>query len=363
MRLGWRGWIALSVLLLTLFRFLPAWWLAAEAFHPGDGYRLPYELSDDYWMFQRWSRAASSRYRGLLLGDSVVWGQYVAQDQTLSQCLNRLSGEDLLANAGVDGLHPAALLGMLQYHGEAIAGKGVILHLNLLWMGSARRDLSGEAARFNHPGLVPQLVDRPASYRPSLADVAGIVLERHFALFCLKRHLRLTRLEGMDVQNWTLQNPYRYPCDVVLPQPDSAPAGPPVSWEKRGIAAQELPWVAADSSYQWASCAAAIEVLRRRDNDVLVVIGPFNESLLTGHSRDRYRFVRGQVEQWLGDHGVPHYTVADLPSHLYADASHPLAEGYRLVARSLHDSEVFRAWVADPRMAGPAPSSRQEGGT
>lgn len=363
MRLGWRHWVALSALLCALFRFLPVWWLTADAFHVSDGYRLPYELSDDYWLFQRWSRAASSRYRGLIIGDSVVWGQYVAEDQALSQCLNRLAGEELLANAGVDGLHPAAILGLLQYYGGAIVGKGVILHLNLLWMSSPRRDLSGDTARFNHPGLVPQLLCRPASYRPSLAEMAGIVLERHVAFFSLKEHLRLTRFEGMDAQNWTVQNPYRNPFDGVESLPDSAPGGPAVSWEERGIVAQDLPWVQADSSYQWASCVAAIELLRRRDNAVLVVIGPFNENLLTGRSPYRYRFVRSQVEQWLGDHGVPYYAVANLPSHLYADASHPLAEGYRTMARSLHDSGVFREWAAGLWRGAPPASSLQRGST
>jgi hypothetical protein len=56
----------------------------------------------------------------MIIGDSFVWGQYVSTDKTLSHNLNELEGDNLFANMGLDGLHPAAMDGLLKYYGKDI---------------------------------------------------------------------------------------------------------------------------------------------------------------------------------------------------------------------------------------------------
>jgi hypothetical protein len=151
-RLSWKNWVIVLVILVLILYLLPKIWQGLEKFEPSTDYRLPYILSDDYWMFTRWSKYACSEYPFVVVGDSVVWGQYVPMDGTLSHYLNERAGEDVFANLGVDGTHPAAIMGLLKHYGGAISDRGVILHLNPLWMSSERHDLSGDKEfRLNHP--------------------------------------------------------------------------------------------------------------------------------------------------------------------------------------------------------------------
>jgi hypothetical protein len=74
---------------------------------------------------------------------------------------------------------------------------------------------------------------------------------------------------------------------------------------------------------------------------VFVVVGPFNEHVLTPASRERYQHVRATIAAWLQGNRIPHLVPAPLPSEQYGDASHPLAEGYRELARQLADDPFF----------------------
>ena len=113
-----------------------------------------------------------------MLGDSVIWGHYVTGEQTLSHYLNEHNEKAFAANLGVDGIHPMAMYGLVKYYGGDIRKKSVILYVNPLWMSSLQSDMqSKEETRFNHPRLVPQVFSRPRCYRPSLAEIIGIVAE------------------------------------------------------------------------------------------------------------------------------------------------------------------------------------------
>jgi hypothetical protein len=54
--------------------------------------------------------------------------------------------------------------------------------------------------------------------------------------------------------------------------------------------------------------------------------------------------VRDGVAAWLAQNHVAHVTPETLPSALYADASHPLTQGYQLLARRIYQDQVFRKW-------------------
>ena len=76
-------------------------------------------------------------------------------------------------------------------------------------------------------------------------------------------------------------------------------------------------------------------MLRDRGNDVLVVLGPFNEHMMTDDNRAAYRSIRDGIAAWLRQNHVSAVIPEVLPSVLYADASHPLTEGYES-ARQTH---------------------------
>ena len=82
---------------------------------------------------------------------------------------------------------------------------------------------------------------------------------------------------------------------------------------------------------------------------MFVVIGPLNAHMLTETSLERYNKVRRSVEKWLKEEGVPFFTVAVLPSRYYADASHPLSEGYAQIARALLQDKRFQEWMSEYR--------------
>jgi hypothetical protein len=348
-RLSWVSWLIVTAIVAGIIYFLPVLWPKLEHFNPQTDYRLPYELSNDYWVFRRWSKSACLEYPVVVIGDSVIWGQYVAMDETLSHYLNEQAGREIFANLGVDGTHPAAILGLLKYYGKAISNKAAILHLNPLWMSSEKHDLSGEEEfRFNHPDLVPQFISKPACYRPSFSRRMGVALERSVPFFNWTSHVRAVYFENMDLQNWTLENPYMNPLKEItleLPQPENRPKINPIVWSERGMKKQDFPWVQVEESFQWASFTEAVNILKSRNNDVFVTLGPFNPYILTEESLARYNNMKGQMEAWLEEKGIDYKSLPDLPSENYADASHPLKEGYARIAQQLFDTQSFMKQV------------------
>ena len=351
MRLGWKEWVIVVIILLGMLHFIPVFWEKVEKFNPSSDYRLPYVLSNDYWMFARLCKAYSSKYPVFVIGDSVIWGQYVKMDQTLTHYLNKMVEKDIFANAGVDGLHPVAMYGLIKYYGKEIHNKGVILHLNPLWLSSKKVDLSGdEEFNFNHPKLVPLLFPRIRCYKPSLQKRISTIGERYITFFRLVTHIKITYFNGESIQKWTVENPYKNPLKSItlkIPIPENKPKSKPLPWFERGIKKQDYPWVKLDESFQWMFFRKTIKMLELRNNRVFVIVGPFNPYILTERSLNRYKIIKNKMEKWLIENGVSFYSVPSLPSKYYADASHPLNEGYKEIAQHLCKNPSFKKWLRD----------------
>ncbi|MBT9150621.1 MAG: hypothetical protein DDT40_00794 [candidate division WS2 bacterium] len=352
-RLLWKDWVAVIVILTGALYLFPRAWPALEKFGSLPDYRLPHHLSDNYWLFARWSRYASQRYPVLIMGDSVIWGHYVKKEHALSHYLNEGAGGDIFANMGVDGLHPAAMLGLVKYHGRSISNRGVILHLNLLWMSSKKADLQGEEEiRFNHPRLVPQLFPNLRAYNPSFTEIVGVMAERRLPFFSWINHIRMVYFENMSIQDWSMQNPHKNPLGAItlrVPLPENRPQGRPVSWVEMGMKRQDFPWVEVEESFQWHSFRRVIEILNSRNNKVFVLLGPLNPHILTEESLKRYNIIKDEMERWLEEKGISHYSAPALLSELYADASHPLKEGYAIIAEGLLENQSFQRWLKSKR--------------
>jgi hypothetical protein len=286
----------------------------------------------------------------LVLGDSVVWGHYVKGGQTLSAHLNLLSGGEGFANLGVDGIHPAAMAGLIEHYGGAIRGRSVILQCNPLWLSSPTHDLRGDKEfAFNHPRLVPQFSPWIGCYKESLEGRLGIVFQRNVGLSGWANHLRIAYLDRSDVGAWVLEHPYQDPLRQItlkLPSPEPSPEPDPKPWTRRDIKPYGPPWVDLDKSLQWQSIRQSIAILRSHGNRVFVLVGPFNEHLLKPASLAAYRKLKAGIGRWLAEEQIPHFVPEVLPSDLYADASHPLGEGYALWARQLLANESFARFRA-----------------
>jgi hypothetical protein len=346
-RLSAGEWVVVAAVALAGLWFGPRLWQRLERFEPGPDYRMPYELGSDYWLYQRTCRWACSRYETLVVGDSVIWGHYVSRQNTLSHYLNGIAGRNQFANLGVDGIHPIALEGLLRYYAGDITGKTVLLHFNPLWMSSTKHDLqTGKEFQFNHPQLVPQFVPDIPCYRASFATRISAVLQRHVSLFALTSHLKKTYFDNMDMPRWTLEHPYANPLKAVtleLPASDSYSADDATPWTDKGTAKADFQWVEPEISLQWRFFRRAVERLRARGNTVLVLVGPFNEHMMTAESLKTYRKVQSEIEPWLQQNKVAYLMPQALPSRLYVDASHPLSEGYALLAKQILDNPSFKA--------------------
>ncbi|MHC4176357.1 MAG: hypothetical protein ACYSWU_02555 [Planctomycetota bacterium] len=353
-RLSPGGWLVVLVILCGLSWLVPVLWERIEPLEAGPDYRVPFRLGNDYWVYRRHCRQACSRDSTLVVGDSVVWGHYVAKDRTLSAWLNRLGGDDRFVNLGVDGIEPAAMAGLIEYYGADVQGKDVLLHCNLLWMADQRRDLqTSEERAFTHPRLLPQFCPQIPCYEETISTRLGVLAERNSSLLAWATHLRIAYFEDKperrkwtDFASWTIAHPYTNPADAVtleLPSPDEPPSPRPIAepWKKKELAPLPFPWVKLETSLQWRFFRQTVETLRARGNRVFVLVGPFNEHMLTPQSLETYKRRKREVEAWLRQEKVAHCVPAALPSEYYADASHPLAEGYRLLAERLLDESFF----------------------
>lgn len=348
-RLSPRQWGVAAILVLLVTSAAPALWRQFEPFTPSADYRVPYALSEDYWVFDRFARKSLEERRRLVIGDSVIWGEYVRPGESLTHFLNELNGNTRFCNGGVNGSHPLALEGLIRDYGRHIVDCDVVLHCNPLWMSSPERDLqTSKEVTFNHPRLVPQQPGRVPCYKASMSERLGIVADRYISFRAWAHHQRIAHFDEFDLPNWSLEHPYEDPWRRIrrgLPEPDEQLRHRPVSWAERGIPPQDWPWVPLESSLQWKAFQNTVLLLRSRGNRLFVIVGPFNEHMLTEGSLRRYAQRKQAIGRWLVENNVPHYVPVPLPSDQYADASHPLSSGYRRLAERIGGNADFRRWL------------------
>ena len=365
-RLNGRQWLAVVLLVGLVIGALPSLWLKWERITFSESYRVPYELSKDYWLYKTFLEHVDEPNSVYLVGDSVVWGEYVSKDGTLSAFLNKQGGKDLaFVNAGVNGLFPLALEGLVQHYGKAMRQRRVLLHCNLLWMTSAEVDLSSEKEqRFNHPRLVAQFSPQIPSYRASVDERLGVVMGRSIPFLGFVRHLQNVYFDQKGLYQWTLAddgdyppsypNIYRLPWTAIhfevpgeaLKDPDRGiESDRHKAWSTTGEGTQEFDWVSLDKSLQWAAFQRLVNLLLRRDNSLLVVVGPLNRHIISDENQSLFdeRVVR--VERWLKERKLPYLLPEVLAFDLYGDASHPLTEGYRQMAETLWSEPLFQTWL------------------
>lgn len=370
-RLGARSWLVVLGLMGLVVGALPSLWLIWESIPFETNFRVPYELSKDYWLYQQWLAETEDQDPIYVVGDSVVWGEYVSRDGTLSAFLNDRGREDefVFVNAGVNGLFPLALEGLVASYGQAMEERRVLLHCNLLWLTSNEADMSGEKEqRFNHPRLVPQFSVGIPCYRASFDERLGIVIGRSVPFLSFVQHLQNAYFGQQGLYQWTLAdagdypptypNTYRLPFSEIdfqiLGEPDSDPDRGPESerhksWSDSGEGTQRFPWVPLERSLQWAAFQRLVELLETRGNRVFVVVGPLNRHIMAAENVAKFAEIEDGVVAWLKGRNVLTLVPEVLSFDLYGDASHPLTEGYRQLADTLWADQTFQEWIKRKR--------------
>lgn len=341
-RLSVWDWLIVAVTIAVLTIGLPAMWQGLEDFSLSADCRIPYDNSEDYWLFKQFSRSVCNKNKTLVIGDSVIWGHYVDKDQTLSHYLNNLAGYDRFINLGLDGSHPMALLGLIKSYGRAIKGENILLHMNLLWLSSQEADLQTEKEfPFNHPRLVPQFRPRIPCYRESASTRIGIILERHSPILQLIRHIQIQNFDNTNLPLWTVEHPYSNPLGRISIRPVGLTEEKDVESRSRiakGELLQSLPWVEFETSLQWWAFQRLLQLLESRGNTVFVAVGPLNEHVLSLDSIQKYRHILEKAESRLKEMDIPYSQLPLLPKDLYADTSHPLPQGYKILAEHIWDN-------------------------
>jgi hypothetical protein len=365
-RLNGRQWFVAFVILGLVALLTPRVWKHVERFETGPDYRIPYDLSKDYWLYQRRLDQAVKPGAIFVLGDSVVWGEYVLPNGTLSHFLNQQAGQpDRFINGGLNGLFPLAEEGLIDYYSHSLRHQKVIVHCNLLWMTSPKADLSTDKEeQFNHSRLVPQFSPWIPCYKADANERLSTILQRESGFLQWVGHLQNTYFGQKSILRWTLEeddsnpprylNAYRDPLRQItfsipaapLDDPQRGPKSPRhKAWSTDGQGTTRFEWVELDASLQWQAFQRVVRQLRSRGNDVLVLLGPFNEHMLAEDNRPTYRKLRDGIAAWLKQNQIPAVVPETLPSELYADASHPLTDGYELLAKRIYATESFRKWL------------------
>jgi len=365
-RLTLTQWVTALLIVILMAVAIPRAWKSFERFDVGADYRIPYSLSDDYWLFDWYLQKVAGANPVVVLGDSVVWGEYVKSDGTLPHFLNAEAAKPgRFVNGGVNGLFPLAFEGLVRDYGKALQGRKVIVVCNFLWLSSPQADMQVKRDEtVNHASLIPQFYPEVPGYQADAAARIGSVIGRHVSFMGWIRHLQNAYFNQRSITQWTLDEdpdrPRRYPnayrnplaritCVVPSGQSDDTERGEGSRrhkpWSDASPRKAVFEWVDLKSSLQWAAFQRAVEVLRHRGNDVLVIVVPFNEHMIAEQAMDGYRTIQAGIVAWLNDKHVPFVMPDKLPSELYADASHPLTAGYEGLARQIFRSEAFRKWL------------------
>jgi len=307
-------------------------------------YRLPYYLGEDYFLYKKYAGSVAAYNTIPVIGDSVIWGHYTSDNDTLTAHLNRKQHVSEFSNMGIDGIHPAVMYGLVENYCKGFTNKKIIVGINLLWMSSPRHDLTGSKnSEINHRGLLPQFTEIIPAYDPSFEERLSFVIKRKVPFFLWVEHLRLTEFRGKNLYRWSMENPGASPLlfinsekrDYELPEPMDSSKFP----------RQEAQWIHADKSLQWRYTLKTLKLLKENGNDILAIITPFNRYMLTDESADKLEIIVKSIKDNLTSEGITAVIPEMPPKEEFADSSHPTGKGYRTIAETLLKNREFTGFI------------------
>ena len=351
------------VVLLT-----PRLWKKIERFDTGPDYRIPYALSKDYWLYERRLREIADPTKIVVLGDSVVWGEYVLPDGTLSHFLNQEAGQpDRFVNARRERAVPARAgrLGQLLRRAAAPPESHSSLQRPLDDQPQSRPAAPKRKRQFNHSRLVPQFFPRIPCYKADANERLSAVVERNVGFVAWVSHLQNAYFGQKSILSWTLRRRRRRSAALPEHLQESVCA----NHADRSVRPGTIPSAArrvrgTNRGPKPAAGTTQLRLGRSRDVASMARLPALGENSARTRQRraggprafQRAHDGRGEpagvseTPRWRSPPGlrqnqIPHVVAGALPSALYADASHPLTEGYQLLAKRLYQDPAFQRWL------------------
>ena len=307
-------------------------------------YRIPYSMGEDYFLYGRYSKHVASGNTIPVIGDSVIWGHYTDNEHTLPAQLNRLNPEIAFTNMGLDGIHPAAMNGLMNIYSAKFKNRKIIAGVNLLWMSSPRHDLTGPVnSEINHMPLLPQISPGIPSYQPSFEEKLSALITRSIPLFSWINHIRISRFAEKSFYLWTMENPHKNLSEYFSRKEEEFKAPQGIQPEK--MQEQNIEWVTTDRSLQWKFMLDTLLSLKKDGNEVAALITPFNTYMMTEKSRREYFATLAGMEWTLRENGIIPIIPLIPEKKYFADSSHPTAEGYKLIAEDLMKNREFMEFI------------------
>lgn len=339
-----REWLIVGLVVTALLAVAPHVPFRGRAPQVERDYRIPYALSSRYDLYRRYTTLAAAQYPVLLIGDSVVWGQCSKRNDTLAHHLNELVKQPRFANAGLDGMHPVALAELLEYHAPSVTNTRVVLQFDPLWlMIEALTASHASGALYNRPDLIPRLAAHFTGPFKEAVSLSWSHVARNSPLKDWGERIADTRI---DFLAWSLDHPYESPLKAITtalpPSEDSHPQRL-APWNERSSTKLFSRWTVLAGDPQWAAFQRILNLMERRNNQVLVVLGPMNEHMMDDETLKVYLQLKEEMAAQLKSRGVRLLVAGLLPSAQFADICHPLGSGYAGMAQELLQKES--AWL------------------
>lgn len=305
-------------------------------------YRIPYPMGENYYLFRHYTSTLSGTDKILFFGDSVIWGHYADTENTLTAQLNRLHCTDRFANMGIDGIHPAALYGLVKKYSGSIKNRDIVAGVNLLWMSSPRHDLSGGINNeINHKKLLPQLSRTIPAYGAGLEERISSFLNRELKFFTWVNHIKMSSFADSSFYRWTLDNPRRNISEFFKGRDLTYTVPAPMRQSRAPL--QNVEWVGPEDSIQWYYMKKTLTLLTQKNNRITAYITPYNIHSLTPESRARYLEIIKIIISELEAEGITCITGKTPEQQYFADASHTGEEGYVILAEELLQNKKFNS--------------------
>lgn len=306
----------------------------------------------NYWSHYRWTRYAKSHYKVALIGDSVIWGQEVDNDQTITHFLNENYGEEIFANMGIDGLSQAGIRGLIKYYGKYYSN--IILQFSPYWLADINRDLRGNLKRFRHPRLVPQFHPRIHYNNYTLNERLSYKLDHYLRIFPFVRHIMINYFENKSIAAWMIEHPYNNPFSAITfkaGEVTKEKRGKGLNWETQKMKLQNYKYIPLEESVQFECFLDTIKMLKRRNITFFILIGPYNPYVLIPESRERLYVLLGNVKCYFDEHKLPYFEAgSNLPNSQFADgAGHMLYNGHDILSKELLKDARFQEWLQNLR--------------
>jgi len=309
-----------------------------------ENYRIPHSLNEDYYLYKKYSKYAASNNLIQVIGDSVIWGHYVSEDNTLTAYMNRFSKDKKFANMGLEGSYPIVMNGLIENYSSELRNRKIIVGFNLLWISSLKHDLSGEPeSNINHKKLLPQVYPKIPSYNPNIEDRLSAMISRLLPFIWIE-HIKMNCFKEKNFYTWTIEHPHNAITDYFTGASTDAYILPAAMRLDR-FDRQNTDWVEIEKSMQWKFMLKTLSCLKENANDIIVLITPFNTYMLTDKSRERYYSIISNIKEDLSGAGINFIIPEIHEKKFFADSSHFTSEGYRAIAESLLNSNEFNRFL------------------